>query len=109
MDHLCKNPLKFILFIDDLTFSEDDPNFGTLKATLEGSIAARMRNTVIYATSNRRHLVKETSMTAATSTPTTPYRSASPCRSGSASPSPTAGRRKTSIWKSSTLWQNRTD
>ena len=51
---------KFILFIDDLTFSEDDPNFGTLKATLEGSIAARMRNTVIYATSNRRHLVKET-------------------------------------------------
>jgi predicted AAA+ superfamily ATPase len=60
MDRLCKNPLKFILFIDDLTFSEDDPNFGTLKATLEGSIAARMRNTVIYATSNRRHLVKET-------------------------------------------------
>ena len=60
MDRLCKNPLKFILFIDDLTFSEDDPNFGTLKATLEGSISARMRNTVIYATSNRRHLVKET-------------------------------------------------
>ena len=60
MDKLAANPLKFILFIDDLTFSEDDPNFGTLKATLEGSIAARMRNTVIYATSNRRHLVKET-------------------------------------------------
>ncbi len=60
MEHLCKNPLKFILFIDDLTFSEDDPNFGTLKATLEGNIAARVKNTVIYATSNRRHLVKET-------------------------------------------------
>ena len=60
MDELAKNPLKFILFIDDLTFSENDPNFGTLKATLEGSIAARMKNTVIYATSNRRHLVKET-------------------------------------------------
>lgn len=60
MDHLCQNPLKFILFIDDLTFSEDDPNFGTLKAMLEGSAAARMKNTVIYATSNRRHLVKET-------------------------------------------------
>lgn len=60
MDRLCKNPLKFILFIDDLTFSEDDPNFGTLKATLEGSISARMKNTVIYATSNRRHIVKET-------------------------------------------------
>lgn len=60
MDKLCYNPLKFIIFIDDLTFSEDDPNFGTLKAILEGSIAARMKNTVIYATSNRRHLVKET-------------------------------------------------
>ncbi len=60
MDRLCKNPLKFILFIDDLTFSEDDANFGTLKATLEGSISARMKNTVIYATSNRRHIVKET-------------------------------------------------
>lgn len=60
MDRLCRNPLKFILFIDDLTFSENDPNFGTLKATLEGSISARMKNTVIYATSNRRHLVKET-------------------------------------------------
>lgn len=60
MDRLCRNPLKFIIFIDDLTFSEDDPNFGTLKATLEGSISARMKNTVIYATSNRRHIVKET-------------------------------------------------
>lgn len=60
MDRLCRNPLKFILFIDDLTFSEDDPNFGTLKATLEGSISGRMKNTVIYATSNRRHIVKET-------------------------------------------------
>ncbi|MCC8111758.1 MAG: ATP-binding protein [Ruminococcus sp.] len=60
MDHLCQNPLKFILFIDDLTFSEDDPNFGTLKAILEGSTTARLKNTVIYATSNRRHLIKET-------------------------------------------------
>lgn len=60
MDRLCNNPLKFILFIDDLTFSEKEPDFGTLKAMLEGSIAARMKNTVIYATSNRRHIVKET-------------------------------------------------
>ncbi len=60
MDRLCRNPLKFIIFIDDLTFAEDDADFGTLKATLEGSISARMRNTVIYATSNRRHIVKET-------------------------------------------------
>ena len=60
MNRLCKNPLKFILFIDDLTFSENDPNFGTLKAILEGSTTARVKNTVIYATSNRRHLIKET-------------------------------------------------
>ncbi len=60
MDRLCNNPLKFILFIDDLTFSEKEPDFGTLKAMLEGSISARMKNTVIYATSNRRHIVKET-------------------------------------------------
>ncbi len=60
MDRLCRNPLKFIIFIDDLTFSENDNDFGMLKATLEGSISARMKNTVIYATSNRRHIVKET-------------------------------------------------
>ncbi len=60
MEKLSGNPLKFILFIDDLTFSENDPDFGMLKAILEGSVAARMKNTVIYATSNRRHLVKET-------------------------------------------------
>lgn len=60
MEHLSRNPLKFILFIDDLTFGEDDPNFGTLKAILEGGTTARVSNAVIYATSNRRHLVKET-------------------------------------------------
>ncbi len=60
MNMLCQNPLKFIFFVDDLTFSEDSPDFGTLKAILEGSCAARAQNTVIYATSNRRHLIKET-------------------------------------------------
>ncbi len=59
MDNLSKNPLKFILFIDDLTFSAGDDNFGALKAILEGSVSARADNIVIYATSNRRHLVKE--------------------------------------------------
>lgn len=53
-------PLKFIIFIDDLSFSEADDSFGALKAILEGSLAARPENLLIYATSNRRHLVRET-------------------------------------------------
>ncbi|MBR0374516.1 MAG: DUF815 domain-containing protein, partial [Mogibacterium sp.] len=52
-------PLKFILFIDDLSFAGNDDNFSALKATLQGSISGCAGNTVIYATSNRRHLVKE--------------------------------------------------
>lgn len=59
MDRLAKNPLKFIVFIDDLSFSADDNDFGALKAILEGSVSGRSRNIAIYATSNRRHLVKE--------------------------------------------------
>ena len=59
IDGLSKNPLKFILFIDDLSFAKDDDNFGALKAILEGSVSARANNIVIYATSNRRQLVKE--------------------------------------------------
>src|SRR5699024_11666173 len=47
-------------FIDDLSFQKDDDNFSALKAILEGSVSAKSRNIVIYATSNRRHLVKET-------------------------------------------------
>ncbi len=59
MDSLAKNPLKFIIFIDDLSFAADDSDFGALKAILEGSVSGRSRNIAIYATSNRRHLVKE--------------------------------------------------
>ena len=59
VDQLSKNPLKFILFIDDLSFSMDDDNFAALKAILEGSVSARANNLAVYATSNRRHLVKE--------------------------------------------------
>ena len=54
-----KNPLKFIIFIDDVSFSSDDDNFSSLKAVLEGSATAKTSNIAIYATSNRRHLVKE--------------------------------------------------
>ncbi len=60
IDSLSRNPLKFIIFIDDLSFNQDDDDFGALKAILEGSVSARTSNIVIYATSNRRHLVKET-------------------------------------------------
>lgn len=59
VDELSRNPLKFILFIDDLSFVKDDDNFSALKAILEGSVSAKSSNVVIYATSNRRHLVKE--------------------------------------------------
>ena len=59
LDTLNSNPLKFILFIDDLSFQKDDDNFSALKAILEGSVSAKSQNVVIYATSNRRHLVKE--------------------------------------------------
>lgn len=60
MGEIADNPLKFIIFVDDLSFAVDDDNFGALKATLEGSATAKAKNTVIYVTSNRRHLVKET-------------------------------------------------
>ncbi len=59
MEALKDNPLKFIIFVDDLSFRKDDDNFATLKAILEGSASVKAPNTVIYATSNRRHLIKE--------------------------------------------------
>ncbi len=59
LDKLSLEPLKFVVYIDDLSFAENDDSFSALKAVLEGSVSARSSNTVIYATSNRRHLVKE--------------------------------------------------
>lgn len=59
MEILAKNPLNFIIFIDDLSFNKNDDSFGALKAVLEGSASAKAKNAVIYATSNRRHLIKE--------------------------------------------------
>jgi uncharacterized protein len=59
LDKLTNLPQKFIIFIDDLSFEEDDENFKALKVVLEGSVTARPNNVVVYATSNRRHLVKE--------------------------------------------------
>ena len=60
MGEISKNPLKFIIFIDDLSFNKNDDSFSMLKATLEGSASVKSSNAVIYATSNRRHIVKET-------------------------------------------------
>lgn len=60
MGEIAHNPLKFIIFVDDLSFSPDDDGFSSLKAILEGSAAAKTPNAVIYATSNRRHIIKET-------------------------------------------------
>ena len=59
MEEIGHNPLKFIIFIDDLSFNKTEDGFGTLKAILEGSASAKANNAVIYATSNRRHIVKE--------------------------------------------------
>ncbi|MDD3315048.1 MAG: ATP-binding protein [Syntrophaceticus sp.] len=51
---------KFIIFVDDLTFDDSTANYTALKAVLEGGLESRPSNVVIYVTSNRRHLVKET-------------------------------------------------
>ena len=51
---------KFILFFDDLSFDEGEPGFKFLKSAIDGSVTAQPDNVLIYATSNRRHLLKET-------------------------------------------------
>ncbi|MGB3572959.1 MAG: ATP-binding protein [Phormidesmis sp.] len=56
---LSRVPQKFIIFVDDLSFEDDDENFKALKVVLEGGMTARPQNVVIYATSNRRHLIRE--------------------------------------------------
>lgn len=52
-------PQKFIIFVDDLSFEEDDDDFKALKVILEGSLSHKPKNVVVYATSNRRHLIRE--------------------------------------------------
>jgi len=53
-------PLKFIIFIDDISFDADDDRIGSLKSVIEGAASGGRKNVVIYATSNRRHMIKET-------------------------------------------------
>jgi predicted AAA+ superfamily ATPase len=58
LDHLRAAPaFRFVLFCDDLSFSHDDQQYKALKAVLDGGIAGRPENVVLYATSNRRHLM----------------------------------------------------
>ncbi len=52
-------PERFILYCDDLSFEADEPGYKALKVVLDGSIAAASENCLIYATSNRRHLMPE--------------------------------------------------
>ena len=54
-----QRPEKFIVFSDDLSFDEGEPGYKALKSILDGSIAASTANVLIYATSNRRHLLPE--------------------------------------------------
>lgn len=58
-EEIAGSPMKFIIYIDDLSFDSNDDSFSELKAALEGSLSGKQENTLIYATSNRRHLIRE--------------------------------------------------
>lgn len=58
-EQIADSPMKFIIYIDDLSFDSNDTSFSELKAALEGSLSGKQPNIIIYATSNRRHLIKE--------------------------------------------------
>lgn len=59
VDEIRDLPYRFILFCDDLSFSEGETSYKALKSVLEGSIESPPENVVLYATSNRRHLIPE--------------------------------------------------
>ncbi|MDT7834566.1 ATP-binding protein [Aquabacterium sp. OR-4] len=59
VDLVADRPERFIVFCDDLSFDEGEPGYKALKSILDGSIAAASDNLLIYATSNRRHLLPE--------------------------------------------------
>ena len=59
VDVVSDRPEKFIVFCDDLSFEEGEPGYKALKSILDGSVAAATPNVLIYATSNRRHLLPE--------------------------------------------------
>ena len=59
VDRVAARPERFIVFCDDLSFDEGEPGYKALKSMLDGSVAASGDNVLIYATSNRRHLLPE--------------------------------------------------
>jgi len=59
VDVVSEQPEKFIVFCDDLSFEEGEPGYKALKSILDGSVATTTANILIYATSNRRHLLPE--------------------------------------------------
>lgn len=59
VDVVSDRPEKFIVFCDDLSFEDGEPGYKALKSILDGSVAATTPNVLIYATSNRRHLLPE--------------------------------------------------
>jgi predicted AAA+ superfamily ATPase len=59
IDLVTDRPEKFVVFCDDLSFDEGEPGYKALKSVLDGSVAAASDNLLIYATSNRRHLLPE--------------------------------------------------
>ena len=59
VDVVSDRPEKFIVFCDDLSFDEGEPGYKALKSILDGSVAAATPNVLVYATSNRRHLLPE--------------------------------------------------
>lgn len=59
VDVVSYRPEKFIIFCDDLSFEDGEPGYKALKSILDGSVAAATPNVLIYATSNRRHLLPE--------------------------------------------------
>ncbi len=59
VDLVAERPEKFIVFCDDLSFDEGEPGYKALKSVLDGSVSAASDNLLIYATSNRRHLMPE--------------------------------------------------
>lgn len=56
---LATRPEKFVIFCDDLSFEEGESGYKALKSALDGSVSAQLDNVLIYATSNRRHLLPE--------------------------------------------------
>ncbi len=59
IDIVADRPEKFMIFCDDLSFDEGEPGYKALKSILDGTVAAATPNVLIYATSNRRHLLPE--------------------------------------------------